>query len=207
MQTEDPKEWSGQNEEVAPSSFNGWLYQRLNAESVKEWLVKWAISVGDLEGIDENGRLVIQTVAKAFDKTFGEMIYDEKDRKDAAEEGKRVYEPFTVANMNNRELRGKINPRAIWIFGMVVQRHPKGLKDLPGDDKSRIMPYDANSGESTLSLFDVTSIHLRQVNIKTKKESVFYLMDLCVGNGLISVQESDEILNCVRLGGVDKIAG
>ena len=204
MATEDPKEWSGVTDEVAPNSYTGWLYQRLNAETVRKWMLMWNVSVAQLHSVDDSGRQVIQTIAKAFDKSMGEMEYDPFKRALKRSDGEVVYEPFTQEAMRDPRMKGRINPRAIWIMGMITQKHFNRIEDkVLGDDPRRVQlvedisPLGIGSGDfgfTTVNALDPKTAMDKGVSPKRRMESITFLMALCVGNGLIDEKEKKEIL-------------
>ena len=188
MKTEDPKDWAGEDQEVSPHSYNGWLYQRFNAEAVRGWLTRWSVSVADLLKMDDEGRLVLQTMIKAFDKTFGAMAYTDEEREKARKDGGVVFELFTVENFENPELRGKIDPRAIAVLGWITQRHPDGID-------ARRIPGDMERPRPVGELFDFMGVYtVRGETGKLAFESVDLLLDELIAHGFISKESALELL-------------
>ena len=194
MKTEDPKDWAGMDQEVSPHSFNGWLYQRFNAEAVRGWLIRWSVSATDLEKLDDEGRLAVQIMVKAFDKTFGEMLYSEGEKKKAREKGMRVYERFTVENLENPELRGKIDPRAIAVMGWITQRHPDGPGITPGDDANRPLPDYLRFVPG-----DPETANIGKTLSAAYQESTIELFRVCLFNGFVDKTTVVEIIKYCRL--------
>jgi hypothetical protein len=181
--------------EVGPNTLNGWLYSRLNAETLRGAFYAWETTVSQLT-TPEKGKMPIALYAKAFDKAFGEMEYDPAKRNSERQNkpDKVVFEPFT-AELAKRiadgtETRLRINPRAVWLMGVMAQRFPDvNRKRNLGDNR---LPK-RNLDKAMFSTADNSYDRTYAEKDSRSSETLQLLRDYTVGFGIVSEEEFQQI--------------